>query len=406
MKQPNRSLGAAQEVLSEALFGGPDDISTSSTSWTGLSPGERSDVVALASDHRVLATLAARLVDDGAIRSVSSPAVAAIMTRVRDVDPNLAALVALQRSDTRVAALMVQLANLGEAWTDAGVAFIPLKGAHQQRARWWPRPGARAMGDLDVLIWPDHMALATEVANELGCQPVGPLGERNERPRGRLVPGWLLRIAHRPIAQLSGHHAHPLVLPKGVGLLELHHQPVITSLAPSLSNEECFAAMTEPSVLADHLAVRQIVLHDVVVDCFHPLHRKPFRAATDLAARVRASHLGPVDFDRVFGVLYDRGFGSSVDIVVELLYRHGSGLDVPRARERGETDRWFRRSDRFEHQLARGPVATYVRTLDRHHLAANYGTVALDHPWWTRLQHLLSAADRRHDGTVETADVD
>lgn len=384
---------AAQSSLAALLFGLRSRPLVTTADWASLPSRHRADVVSLAAEHQVLPTLAARLLQRQAIPALPASAVTRIVDRGGAVDPVVVALSALNRSRSAMESMQTQLEVLSLECASAGIDVMPLKGGHQLQQRWWPAAGERSMSDLDLLVRDEHAGRVRDIALGLGYVELRPFESPAAPLARRFVPSGAARRIAKPLPAREGHHGRPLYLPGGAGFLEIHVEPMIRSLSSMLSADECWASSSAP-VLADHLAVRQIVLHGVVVDCLVRRRRLPFRAAVDLVTRVEARHLAPVDFDVAFGPLYDRGFGAHVDAVVGFIRLHRQGDDIPAPRRPAAVRRWFREVDLMGAAIAKPVLDGAICGFDKHRLVARYGEVATEHPWRTRLQHLLATASQ------------
>ena len=69
----------------------------------------------------------------------------------------------------RNAALKRQLGEIGAAFAAASIPCLALKGAAELLDPWWPRPEARYLSDLDLLVRGDDLLRAGRVLEELGA---------------------------------------------------------------------------------------------------------------------------------------------------------------------------------------------------------------------------------------------
>ncbi len=90
---------------------------------------------------------------------------------------------------------------------NAGVVALPLKGAALMLGSYYPQAGLRAALDVDLLVDPERLRLAEQIAEDCGYVEIP--GRRNARPRQRL--------------ENERNHSWPRRGPSGL-ILELHHR--------------------------------------------------------------------------------------------------------------------------------------------------------------------------------------
>jgi hypothetical protein len=108
--------------------------------------------------------------------------------------PRLRAYLAEQHRLTseRAALLLQELAEILVACREAGITVLPLKGA-LLATRYYPEPGLRSMGDLDLLARPEDEARTLDLLVRLGYQPLARSWKHIllARPEGRgAVVSW------------------------------------------------------------------------------------------------------------------------------------------------------------------------------------------------------------------------
>jgi hypothetical protein len=104
-------------------------------------------------------------------------------------------------------AYVSETARLIVAMNDAGVTALPLKGAALMLGGYYLQAGLRAASDIDLLVDPELIGLAEEIA--AGCGYLEIPGRRSARPRQRL--------------ENERNHSWPRRGPGGL-ILELHHR--------------------------------------------------------------------------------------------------------------------------------------------------------------------------------------
>lgn len=104
-------------------------------------------------------------------------------------------------------AYVSETARLVAALGDAGIVALPLKGAALMLGGYYPQAGLRAALDIDLLVDPEWLALAEQVAQDCGYGEIP--GRRDVRPRQRL--------------ENERNHSWPRRGPGGL-ILELHHR--------------------------------------------------------------------------------------------------------------------------------------------------------------------------------------
>jgi len=107
-------------------------------------------------------------------------------------------------------AYVSETARLVAALGEAGIVALPLKGAALMLGGYYPQAGLRAALDIDLLVDPEWLALAEQVAQDCGYAEIP--GRRDVRPRQRLENE---RNHSWPRRGSSGH---------GGLILELHHR--------------------------------------------------------------------------------------------------------------------------------------------------------------------------------------
>lgn len=139
----------------------------------------------------------------------------------------------------RNAALRRQLGEIGAAFAAASIPCVALKGAAELLDPWWPRPEARYLSDLDLLVRGDDLLRAGRVLEALGATQ-----DVHAPPEGH-------------------HHAAPHLAAHWTAMVELHVAtgpatvarllPAAQTMASARPSGTCGIALPAPSDRLIHL---------------------------------------------------------------------------------------------------------------------------------------------------------
>jgi hypothetical protein len=281
----------------------------------------------------------------------------------------------------RVADLRCQLNDVLRVLGGAGIAALPIKGAHWMVAGLHPHLAARVTIDLDIVVPAEQASAAQRALCDRGYRPApGPAGD-----------------------EPADHHLEPLYAPGRLGSIELHREPMVAFRRPLISADELWAGAS--TVVADgnatqvpsatHLIVL-LIGHALLQDDGARLLEIPLRALHDLAllgeravARADWAAVG-AHFDRVGpgGRIALAGFGAAASDLF--------GIELPVAARGGRA--WLRAADvALDHPEAAGRFrrAVYLpRALRRERMARLYGAASGAEVWRARARHVLTRRRR------------
>jgi hypothetical protein len=157
-------------------------------------------VVELASQHLVTPTLHRGLADKGLLADLPA--------ELRDY---LEAIYALNGERNRQ--IVAQTVEIAAALNAIGIEPVVLKGVADLCAGLYRDPGARVIGDVDLLVAGDQLAAAGAALAAIGYRGTGPAD----------------------FAYGAHHHDRPLARPDDAAWIELHTEPVAPAFASLLS---------------------------------------------------------------------------------------------------------------------------------------------------------------------------
>jgi len=256
-------------------------------------------VVELASRHLVTPTLYRGLADKGLLADLPA-----------DVRDYLGAIHAL--NDQRNRRLLHQTVEIAAALNGVGIEPVALKGMADLCAGLYPDPGARVIGDIDLLVASNQLAAAVAALAAIGYRASGPAD----------------------FAYGSHHHDRPLARPDDAAWVELHTEPVAPAFASLLPGDRMLCAARRVAVGGQALGLpspREQVVHNIVhtqlADRHYWLARVPLRPLADLA-RLRLQNDDRIDWREILAAFDRAGHGSACRawlITAERLF----GQDLP-----------------------------------------------------------------------------
>lgn len=200
----------------------------------------------LAEVERVLPVIGAGLVRAGLVPPLPESMVGYLDQADRIADLPTAAVAAYQANQGRTERLRRQLAQLGGWLDEAGIRWVPLKGAAMLADGVWPDVAERVMTDLDVLILdPGQVETAAGLLSDHGLR----------------LPPPRLRPQRRGL--VDRHQLPALVRDDWVGSVEVHRSFVGDEFADLFPTDQVLAGVVD-TPHGSRLAAGDLALHTIV----------------------------------------------------------------------------------------------------------------------------------------------
>ena len=191
-------------------------------------------------------------------------------------------------------AIQKELGRVVSALNDRSIIPVLLKGSAYISDQTYPNIGARALGDLDLLVAADQIGDAVEVVQSLGYAFAGP-------------PGF---------GYDDHHHVEPLKNPTCQAYVEIHRQALIGSLSGILPAHRIISdsRILESSgakfaVPSPTHSVMISILHSQIVNRCNATARVDIRRLMDLA-QLNRRYRGSIEWNAIVEAMGESGFSA------------------------------------------------------------------------------------------------